>query len=94
MIIKQIDIFPSLWDYNKKEEEKLLSHIKSLILEINEDNMLVIKALQILEQETNNYTMPESGCSTYESTYKRMKELHKRVKESIEKEETIYKMFI
>lgn len=94
MIIKQIDLFPSLWDYNKKEEEKLLSHIKSLILEINEDNMLVIKALQILEQETNNYTMPESGCSTYESTYKRMKELHKRVKESIEKEETIYKMFI
>lgn len=94
MIIKQIDLFPSLWDYNKKEGEKLLSHIKSLILEINEDNMLILKALQTLKQDTNNYTMPESGCATYESTYKRLEELHKKVKESIEKEEKIYKEII
>lgn len=94
MVKKQIDLFPNLWDYIKKDKKELLSHIKSLILEINEDNMLLMQALKKLEMETNNYTMPESGCQTYESTYKRMEELHKRVKESIEKEEKIYKNFI
>lgn len=94
MVKKQIDLFPNLWDYIKKDEKELLPHIKSLILEINEDNMLVLKALENLKMATNNYTMPEKGCQTYESTYKRMKDLHKRVKESLESEETIYKEFI
>lgn len=91
---KQIDLFPSLWDYIKKDEKDLLSHIKSLILEINEDNMLVLNALEKLEMATNNYTMPASGCQTYESTYKRLSDLDTRVRESIKKEESIYKDFI
>ena len=94
MIIKQIDLFPNLLDFIKKDDKELLSHIKSLILEINEDNMLVLNALENLQIATNNYTMPESGCPTYESTYNRLSELHKRVKESIEKEESIYEQFI
>lgn len=91
---KQIDLFPSLWDYIKKDEEDLLSHIKSLILEINGDNMLVLNALEKLKLASNNYTMPESGCQTYESTYKRLSDLHKRVEESIKREESIYNKFI
>ncbi|MDY0235686.1 MAG: hypothetical protein RBR71_06635 [Gudongella sp.] len=94
MIIKQIDLFPNIWDYIKKDEPELLKHIRTVILEINEDNMLLLKALKSLRIETNDYTMPESGCQTYESTYKRLKELHKRVEESIEKEEMMYKEFM
>lgn len=94
MVKKRIDLFPNLWDYIKKGEADHLPHIKSLILEINEDNKLIMEALEKLKMVTNNYTMPESGCTTYESTYKRMNELHKRIVENIEKEEKIYKNFI
>jgi regulator of cell morphogenesis and NO signaling len=94
IVKKQINLFPNLWDYIKKDEGELLEVIKASIVEIKKDNDLAIKALEELKIATNNYTMPESGCQTYESTYKRMSELHKRVADSIEKEEILYKNFI
>lgn len=91
LVKKQMVLFPMVWDYEKKPSEDLLYEIKESIEEVEKDNDILLNELKELKKVTNNYTMPESGCPTYDSTYKKMEKLHTEVEKYIGIEREMYK---
>jgi iron-sulfur cluster repair protein YtfE (RIC family) len=59
--------------------------------EVEGDNEILMRELEGLKEKTNTYTMPESGCPTYDTTYRKMEKLHQEVEKYIEIEREMYK---
>ncbi|WP_422486402.1 hypothetical protein [Gudongella sp. DL1XJH-153] len=91
LVKKQMVLLPMAWDYEKNQSEELLGQIKLLIEEVEKDNEILLSEFRKLKKATNNYTMPESGCPTYDSTYKKMEKLHSEVEKYIGIEREMYK---
>lgn len=88
---KQMVVFPTIWDYEKNPSDKLLNEIKDAVEEVEKDNALLLKELESLREVTNNYTMPESGCGTYDTTYKKMEKIHSEIEKHLKLEENMYR---
>ncbi|MGM0397217.1 MAG: hypothetical protein ACQEP4_09200 [Bacillota bacterium] len=91
LVKKQMVLFPMVWDYRKKPSEELLKEIREVIDEVEIDNMLLLRELDGLRNATNNYKMPESGCATYDNTYRKMEKLEEEVRKYIDIENDMYR---
>ncbi|MDX9917733.1 MAG: hemerythrin domain-containing protein [Gudongella sp.] len=90
MVKKQMVVLPLIWEYNKKKDEELLKELKLAIEDIEKDNEVIIEAFKDLRAATNNYTMPSSGCPTYDNTYKKMEKLEEETLAYMELERKLY----
>jgi len=93
LVKKQMIVLPLIWDFEKKPSESLRKQIIEAIDDVEEDNKKLIEAFKDLEKVTNNYTMPPSGCPTYDMTYKKMETLQEEVLKYIDTERELYNLF-
>lgn len=91
LVKKQMVLLPMIWDYQKEPSKELLEEMERTIQEVEGDNDILLGELEGLKEKTNTYTMPESGCPTYESTYRKMEKLHQEVERYIGIEREMYK---
>mgnify|MGYP004706816367 CR=1 FL=1 len=90
LVKKQLVMLPLIWEYNKKKDGAMLSGIKASVEDIEKDNELLLEALGELRSATNGYKMPQSGCQTYDSTYRKMEKLEDEVKAYLDLERKLY----
>jgi len=83
LVKKQMVLLPMIWDYQKESSKELLEEIRLIADEVEGDIDILIKELGRLKDKTNTYTMPESGCPTYDTTYRKMENLHQEVEKYI-----------
>lgn len=93
LVKKQMVVLPLIWDYEKKPSDELKEEIIQAIDDVENDNELLLASLEDLRKATNNYTMPPSGCPTYDTTYRKMETLHNEILKYMEKERELYKLF-
>ena len=60
-----------------KEVEKIYDRLISMILDKNENVIDIDKEFYSLRKITNNYTIPEDVCESYERVYYLLEELDK-----------------
>jgi regulator of cell morphogenesis and NO signaling len=94
LVKKQMVLLPMIWDYQKEPSKELLEAIRETVREVEGDNQILLKELEGLKDKTNTYTMPESGCPTYDTTYKKMEKLHREVEKYIKIEREMYKVLL
>ena len=90
LVKKPMVLFPLIWDYARKPTGELLQEIRQVVEEVEIDNMLLLREFDGLRNVTNNYTMPEGGCPTYDTTYRKMEALEAETRKYIEIERKIY----
>lgn len=91
LVKKQLVVLPLIWEYNKKGDKELLEEIRHAVEDVERDNEILLEAFVDLRKATNNYTMPPSGCQTYDSTYRKMEKLEEESKAYLELERKMYK---
>lgn len=91
MIRRQLVLYPAIYDYKtegKKEMAEILEkEVSSITLEYN----IIVDVLEKLRIVTDDYTLPEDSCATFETTYKKLEELEKQVLNAIEAERSMYR---
>ena len=93
LVKKQMVVLPLIWDYEKKPSDDLKAEIVEAIKDVEEDNKLLLDAFEELKKSSNDYTMPPSGCPTYEMTYRKMEALHSETLKYLERERELYGLF-
>lgn len=89
-LIKEEEIlFPMIKEYEDKPTSELLSKIKSVMKETEDEHETAGGVLKELRQITDNYTVPKDGCSTYSRTYDKLQELESDLFQHIHLENNI-----
>jgi regulator of cell morphogenesis and NO signaling len=91
LVKKQLVVLPLIWEYNKNGDRALLDEIRLAVEDVEKDNDILLEAFDELRSATNNYTMPPSGCQTYNTTYRKMEKLEEESKAYLELERKMYK---
>ncbi len=90
-IIKQERaLFFAISDYEKEAEEGLLGEILEFIKTTKADEEELLGLLRAIRQYTNNFTLPESSCQTYENTYNRLEVLEANLFDHIKLENQVF----
>ncbi|MFA5575646.1 MAG: hemerythrin domain-containing protein [Tissierellaceae bacterium] len=75
IIKEERSLFHMIRDYEKEPSMELLDSILDGIQSAERDNLESMNILKELRQVTDGYKLPPTSCQTYETTYKKLKEL-------------------
>ena len=75
-LIKEEEIlFPAIKEYAEKPSEELLNRINTVMKETEDEHETAGGVLKELRKVTQEYHVPEDGCSTYCKTFDKLQEL-------------------
>lgn len=75
-LIKEEEIlFPMIKEYEKKPSKELLKRISTVMEETEDEHEMAGGVLKELRKITQEYNVPEDGCSTYCKTFDKLQEL-------------------
>lgn len=75
-LIKEEEIlFPVIKEYDEKPSEELLNRINTVMKETEDEHETAGGVLKELRKVTQEYNVPEDGCSTYCKTFDKLQEL-------------------
>lgn len=83
---KRMAIFPDIVDYEKDPCPELLEAILKEIKEMEGEYDDIEESLKELRRVTDDYTVPPSGCPTFDTTYEMLEDLEKSLLENIQLE--------
>lgn len=86
---KQIDVFPNILDYEKNPSPELLEVVLKNIEDMEKEYEEIVHILSELRKVTNNYTVPPSGCPTFDTTYEKLDDLESSILKNIQLEKDI-----
>lgn len=86
---KRMAIFPDILDYEKKPSEELLKTILKEIREMEKEYDDIVEVLRELRKVTDDYTVPPSGCPTFDNTYEKLGALESNILKNIYLEKDI-----
>lgn len=89
-IKKERVLFFLIGDYERKPSHELLEEIKVEVNSIKKEYNTLMETLKELRGITDEYTMPSSGCPTYDKTYRKLEELEANIINNIEIENAMY----
>lgn len=75
LIKEETILYPRVEDYLETKSKEDLEKAINLIGELELDYSNILKLLEKLKEVTNNYTIPDDGCPTYETTYNKLYDL-------------------
>lgn len=90
MVKRQIALYPAIYDYNKDKSGDNKNILEDEVKKIKLEYDIVEDTLKEMRSITDGYTMPPSGCSTFETTYRKLEQLEKDVLQSIKDESQVY----
>lgn len=75
-LIKEETIFyPVVEEYLELKTKEDLDKVINQIVELESDHSNILDLLEKLKEVTNNYTIPDDGCPTYETSYNKLYDL-------------------
>ena len=75
-LIKEEEIlFPMIKEYDEKPSNELFSRINTVMKETEDEHETAGGVLKELRKVTQEYNVPEDGCSTYCKTFEKLQEL-------------------
>lgn len=75
-LIKEEEIlFPLIKEYDARPSDEPLNRINTVIKETEDEHETAGNVLKELRKITNEYSVPEDGCSTYGKTFDKLQEL-------------------
>lgn len=86
---KQMSVFPNIIDYERKPSPKLKEMILKDIEGMEKEYDEIVEILSELRKITNDYTVPPSGCPTFDTTYEKLKGLEVSILENMKLEKDI-----
>lgn len=86
---KQVSLFPDILDYQMETSKELLEEITTEIVSLEKEYDVIVQVLRELRRVTDDYTVPPSGCPTFELTYKKLQELELNILKNIHLEKDI-----
>ena len=90
MIKEERVLFFGIKDYEKDPSEELLGEVKGFIKGVREENEEILGLAKSIREITDNYTLPESSCATYEKTYDMLRELEEDLQAHMKAEEILF----
>lgn len=81
--------YPAIEKYVKTKSESDLDKAIEIIQDLNDEHVGAGSILKNLRKITNNYTVPEDGCTTYYLAYEKLQELESDTFEHIHLENNI-----
>lgn len=86
---KQMAIFPNIIDYEKDPSPELLKVILKEIDEMEKEYDDIVEIFKELRKVTDDYTVPPSGCPTFDTTYEKLEGLELCILKNIKLERNI-----
>ena len=77
MVKEERVLFHYIKDYENNPSEKRLKDIIIWFKNVEKNNNAIEDILKELRKITDNYTVPPTGCPTYEKTYKKLEEIER-----------------
>ena len=81
--------FPNIIDYERKPSSELLEAVLKDIEGMEKNYDEIIQILSELRKVTDDYTVPPSGCPTFDTTYEKLEGLEGSILENIKLEKDI-----
>lgn len=89
LIKEEVILFPMMKEYDKEATKELLEKITKVMNETEEEHEAAGDVIKELRNITDQYRVPEDGCSTYALTYEKLQELEADLFEHIHLENNI-----
>ncbi len=89
LIKEEVFLFPAIKEYEKNPSDEQSNKVREQIEEIEAEHDAAGDLLKELRQRTNQYQVPQDGCSTYEKTFEKIKELESDLFDHIHLENNI-----
>lgn len=86
---KQMSVFPNIIDYQRNPSTELLDIVLKGIGEMEKEYDEVTQILSELRKVTNDYTVPPSGCPTFDTTYDKLEGLEIGILKNLQLEKEI-----
>ena len=86
---KQMSTFPNIIDYERKPSSELLEAVLKDIEGMEKNYDEIIQILSELRKLTDDYTVPPSGCPTFDTTYEKLEGLESSILENMKLEKDI-----
>lgn len=86
---KQMSTFPNIIDYERKPSADLLEDVLKDIEGMEKNYDEIIQILSEIRKVTDDYTVPPSGCPTFDTTYEKLEGLEASILENIKLEKDI-----
>lgn len=89
LIKEETILYPAIEDYLESKSEEDLARAKKLIDELKSDHENILDLLKELKEITNDYTIPDDGCPTYETTYNKLYDLDGDLRQHLQVEKDV-----
>ena len=86
---KQMATFPNIVDYERNPSPELLEVVLKDIEDMEKEYDEIVEILSELRKVTNDYTVPPSGCPTFDTTYEMLEELEVEILKNMHLERDI-----
>ena len=86
---KQMATFPNIVDYERNPSPELLGLVLQDIEDMEREYDEIIQILSQLREVTDDYTVPPSGCPTFDTTYEMLEALEVEILKNIHLERDI-----
>lgn len=75
LIKEEEDLFPLIKQYEKTKDKKTLNEVLTILEDTEAEHDAAGDILKDLRKLTDNYTLPEYGCTTFKIVYDRLQEI-------------------
>ncbi|MFC4556934.1 iron-sulfur cluster repair di-iron protein [Virgibacillus kekensis] len=75
MIKEETEVFPLIKEYEKNQDPKLLTHIKEVNGDLEEEHASSGDILKRMREITNGFVPPADACNSYRITYARLADM-------------------
>lgn len=89
LIKEEMDLFPGILAYTKNPTETSLQNLEKLNEEIEAEHIGAGDLLKGLREDTDHYSVPNDGCTTYRLVFAKLQALEKNTFEHIHLENNI-----
>lgn len=83
LIREETILYPAVEEYLESESREDLYKAIDLIGDLESEHSSILDLLEKLKDLTNNYTIPDDGCPTYETTYNKLYDLDADLRQHI-----------
>ncbi len=86
---KQMSVFPNIIDYERNPSSDNLEDVLKDIEGMEKNYDEIVEILSQLRKVTDNYTVPPSGCPTFDTTYEKLEGLEVEILKNLKLEKDI-----
>ena len=89
LVKKQMSTYPNILDYERNPSQELHRAVLMDVEEMEGEYEDIVEILSQLRRQTDDYTVPPSGCPTFDTTYEMLEALEGEILRNLKLEKDI-----